>query len=77
MSRCVQGCPLESRPQHQISPGVVADDELVCRAAYGPDMHYTRGGKIRNALIRDKDLEDGALSVWRDTNNTQEGRAAL
>ncbi|HVY51328.1 MAG TPA: hypothetical protein VHA07_07150, partial [Devosia sp.] len=54
---------LESVSQHDGSPGVVRDDELMCRGAFDP-MHYERG-KVRSSFIKNGDLLAGELSVWR------------
>jgi hypothetical protein len=56
-------CPREQIAQHVESPGLVGDDETVCRGAYDP-MHFNTTG-VRAAVIRPRDLIQGELSVWR------------
>jgi hypothetical protein len=53
----------EQKPQHEVSPGPVSNDELVCRGAFDP--RHVKDGKITKAVINNKDLLHGALSVWR------------
>ena len=57
-------CPAEQDPQHEHSPGVVADEEIVCRGALHP-MHFDKKGELKAAFIRSAHLLDGELSVWR------------
>ncbi|MGV8864982.1 MAG: hypothetical protein ACOH2T_27990 [Pseudomonas sp.] len=54
---------LESQCQHEQSPGLIVDDELVCRGGYDP-MHYNKG-KPKQSIIRAAELLAGSLSVWR------------
>jgi hypothetical protein len=56
-------CPCEETLQHASSPGLVADDEIVCRGAYDP-MHFKKN-RIRTNFVKRKDLASGQLSVWR------------
>ena len=54
---------LESQSQDHRSPGLVSDDERICRGGFDP-MHYAKG-KPKNSIIRADDLLTGSLSVWR------------
>lgn len=46
------------------SPGPICDTELICRGAYGQSMHY-RKGRVTSSFIKNADLLNGSLSVWR------------
>jgi hypothetical protein len=61
---CEQECPLEQETQDDVSPGVVQDEETLCRGAFGKKAHYNSSG-VKPALIRDRDFLAGELSVWR------------
>lgn len=63
MSACEAMCPLEAQQQDDRSPGVIGDDELICRAAYDPIAF--RKSKMTAAIVRGSDLLAGTLSVWR------------
>lgn len=63
MSDCETMCPLEAQQQDNRSPGVIGDDELICRAAYDPIAF--RKNKMTTAIVRGSDLLAGTLSVWR------------
>lgn len=63
MSDCEAMCPLEVQQQDERSPGVIGDDELICRAAYDPIAF--RKNKVTAAIVRGGDLLAGTLSVWR------------
>nr|WP_295888658.1 hypothetical protein [uncultured Devosia sp.] len=66
----------ESRKQHPASPGLVADEEIVCRGACDP-MHYDKG-RVKGSVIKANDLLNGTLSVWRGgTGNNGEYQAAV
>jgi hypothetical protein len=56
-------CPAEQQTQHDLSPGLVADAEDVCRGAYKPNHTNATGAK--SAMIKVGDLAKGELSVWR------------
>lgn len=62
MPNCQGACPREAVSSGPPSPGPVADDEYLCRAAFG--MHV-RGLKLKKSVIRKADVESGELSVWR------------
>jgi hypothetical protein len=69
-------CPCEDESQHQGSPGLVADNEIVCRGTYDP-MHYRPSGTIKPNFVRKKDLANGELSIWRLERDPAFGVAAL
>jgi hypothetical protein len=64
-------CECETISQHDQSPGLVADDERVCRGAFAP-IHYNKSG-IKAGFIRPAHLLAGELSVWRIDRNQQFG----
>jgi hypothetical protein len=66
-------CCLEQESQHCISPGVVQDDEMICRAAYAP-MHIKKGAdrsRIDISYLRKADIANNTLSVWRYSELSQ------
>lgn len=65
---CTGGCHREQISFDPESPGVVSDDEIVCRAGYGKKAHYNASG-IRPNIIRFEHLVAGELSVWRLPSN--------
>jgi hypothetical protein len=67
-------CPAEQTPQHEHSPGVVADEEIVCRGALDP-MHFNKKGQVKAAFIRSTHLLDGELSIWRISRQPRFGVA--
>lgn len=72
---CSSGCYDEALHFQEASPGPVLDSEDLCRGGYGPNMHYNKTGAIRRSLLRNSDLQNGSLSVWRtphDDATTQE-----
>lgn len=71
--RCPTHCLRETVSQHPASPGVIADDERLSRAGYGPTTHYKKG-KVTAQIVRKTDiLNGGTLSLWR----TPAGNEAL
>lgn len=61
---CEVSCPLEQNSRDPASPGVVDDQETICRGAFGKKAHYNSSG-VKPTFIRDRDLLLGELSVWR------------
>lgn len=62
---CADSCHFEATCQHELSPGVVRDEEEISRASYTP-MHTGGRAKVRKSLIRAGDLrENRGLSFWR------------
>lgn len=61
MTSCVTVCPLEAQPSEG-SPGTVSDDELLVRVAW---MSHFKKGVLKNSFIKNDDLLQGQLSVWR------------
>lgn len=57
-------CEFEQHTQHADSPGVVRDEEVMCRAAFDP-MHKGRDNSPKTSIIKDKDFLSGELSTWR------------
>jgi hypothetical protein len=76
MPNCVAVCPREQATFGAPSPGTVADDEIVCRAAFG--MHI-KGSKLTKSVIRKLDVTNGELSIWRvgDVENPTLGQLCL
>lgn len=58
------GCHREQQTQHANSPGLVLDNEQICRGAYDP-IHYNKQGVVKGAVVRPAHLIKGQLSVWR------------
>jgi hypothetical protein len=56
-------CLCEGTPQHAHSPGLVQDQEGLCRGAFDP-VHFNKSG-IKAAFVRPQHLLAGELSVWR------------
>lgn len=54
---------LEKSSQHEASPGVVSDEELVARGAISP-VHFNKSG-VKAAFVRPAHLVTCELSVWR------------
>lgn len=74
MANCLAACPREIVSSGPPSPGPVADDEYLCRAAFG--MHV-KGIKLKKSVIRRTDVENGELSVWRVPDLDPIGLSAL
>ena len=71
----MRGCSREAVSQHVESPGLVQDEETVCRGAYDP-IHFNKSG-LKGAVVRPKDLISGELSVWRLERDPKFGLAAV
>lgn len=63
MTGCQETCPYEQTSMDARSYGAVNDNERVVRASYDP-MHY-KGDKLKASFVRNDDLLNGQLSVWR------------
>ncbi len=63
MSDCIEACPYEVKTQDARSPGVIGAEEVIFRGSYDP-MHYPKG-KLKGSFIKNVDLLNGQLSVWR------------
>jgi hypothetical protein len=77
MPPCLDECPREQMSQDEVSPGVIGDDELICRALYPSD---TKAGIVKSSAIPASQLWAGQLSVWRVSHLsglTVEGLAEL
>lgn len=69
MTGCAEPCPAEAFSRDPgVSPGPVENDETLCRGAFDP-MHYDRKGvKIQPSVLRKRDLAQGQLSVYRESD---------
>lgn len=65
MRGCPAVCPREEISQDELSPGIIAADELIGRGAFDPSHGNARTGKIRQCLIPKAHLYGGKASVWR------------
>lgn len=76
---CASTCPDEQHQQDAASPGPIEDHEILCRGAFGKKAHYNSQG-VKASFIKDKDLLEGTLSIWRLTDapsNSEEIRSIL
>lgn len=61
-------CEIELVKVDPDSPGIVLDEENICRGAYGPppSVHYKANKRLKvSQLVRTQDLVGGNVSVWR------------
>jgi hypothetical protein len=69
MSHCLcpvgQLCSQEEAFLDPVSLGKVSDAEMICRGGYAPDNVKKADGQPRDNIVREKDLYQGSLSVWR------------
>ncbi len=68
-------CPHEKVPQSAHSPGVISNDELICRGALDGSHGNKKSGVVRHTIIDKKALADGHLSIFRAGGNTGWGLA--
>lgn len=68
---CIHGCFDEAEQLDPVSPGPIANEEVLCRGAFGKKAHYNSSG-VKPAFIRNNDLLAGTLSVWRRHDDTQQ-----
>ena len=61
---CKIPCELELRSFHPKSLGIIKNSEQICRFGLYP-MHYDSKNKVQKSIIRNSDLKEGKLSVWR------------
>ena len=71
-------CGVEESHSGAQSPGIVQDDERLVRAAIDPIHFNPKSGQVKVAFIRQDDIAQGNLSVWRmEQLPAQQGDALL